>query len=100
MNNSHYPPAQKAGVKEELLSLFRMNAASKSRLVFLCGCLVFALTFELYMLQAPFAIEIDGCRYLLSGKNLVSGKGYSIWGEPSLLVPPVYPVLTGVLSLV
>lgn len=39
---------------------------------------------------------VDGVGYAISGKNLVSGLGYSFQGYPQLVNPPFYPILIGI----
>ena len=39
---------------------------------------------------------VDGVSYAISGKNLLSGLGYSYQGHPQLANPPFYPVLIGI----
>ena len=39
---------------------------------------------------------VDGVGYVISGKNLFSGLGYSFRDSPQLVNPPLYPVLIGI----
>ncbi len=39
---------------------------------------------------------VDGVGYVISGKNLFSGLGYSFHDSPQLVNPPLYPVLIGI----
>lgn len=39
---------------------------------------------------------VDGVSYAISGKNLLSGLGYSYQGHPQLVNPPFYPILIGI----
>lgn len=39
---------------------------------------------------------VDGVGYTISGKNLLSGLGYSYQGHPQLANPPFYPILVGI----
>ena len=39
---------------------------------------------------------VDGVGYAISGKNLLSGLGYSFQGSPQLVNPPLYPILIGI----
>src|SRR5919112_1839245 len=43
--------------------------------------------------------ETDGSRYLLLGWNLISGEGYTLFGDPYLLRGPGFPGLLGSLML-
>lgn len=38
---------------------------------------------------------VDGVGYAISGKNLLSGLGYSFQGHPQVVNPPFYPILIG-----
>ncbi|MBA7630966.1 hypothetical protein ES703_38493 [subsurface metagenome] len=42
---------------------------------------------------------VDGVGYAISGKNLLSGLGYSYQGSPQLANPPFYSILIGILWL-
>lgn len=42
---------------------------------------------------------VDGVGYAISGKNLLSGLGYSYQGHPQLANPPFYSILIGILWL-
>ncbi len=82
-------------MKEEAL-VVKGQQRDKSWLI-LTGCLVLGLIFILFLLKHDVFIgTADGCIYALSGKSLVSGQGYTVWGKPSLFFSPFYPLATGV----
>jgi hypothetical protein len=80
---------------EEKVLVAKRRHSDRSWLILSC-CLALGLIFSLFLLKHDNFIETDGCSYALSGKNLVSGKGYTVWGRPSLWFPPSYPLAIGI----
>lgn len=90
--------------KESLASL---DATKKSvRLVnnqdFILVCLLTLAALAIRLLSLHFyhfiGVDggVDGVSYAISGKNLLSGLGYSYQGHPQLANPPFYPILIGI----
>jgi len=82
---------------EEKMPLSLSSKKWSDRPFILMGfCLVLGLALSLFLLKYNYFVHWDGCLYTLSGKNLVSGQGYTTWGRPQLHFPPFYPLLIGI----
>ncbi|MFA5147308.1 MAG: glycosyltransferase family 39 protein [Candidatus Omnitrophota bacterium] len=63
-------------------------------------CLVLGLALSLFLFRRDAFVSTDGCAYVLLGKNLASGLGYTSWGGPHLWFPPGYPLAIGAFYLI
>ncbi len=71
----------------------------KLRIIFLS---ILLLNFILHIIAAlcrHMGVGNDEAVYLLSGKNFLSGNGYTFpLGEPQLHHPPLFPIITGIID--
>lgn len=58
-----------------------------------------ALVFRVVLISLPRIIRWDEPDYLWLGKNLLTGRGYTITGVPELHYPPLFPLLSGSIYL-
>ena len=63
-------------------------------------CIALAMLVRLVLVQFKEVVGTDEAIYLLLGRNLWSGQGFTLMGYPITMAPPLFPALAGLLDLV
>jgi hypothetical protein len=50
------------------------------------------------VLGLPRVVKWDEAGYLVLGRNLLAGQGYTTWREPETIFPPLYPIVAALLD--
>jgi len=79
----------------------RADAARHTRrdVVVLVLCVAGAFALRAWALNLRGVLDYDEAYYYILGRNLLSGNGYTLNGLPHTAFPPLYPLLTGIVSL-
>jgi len=84
-------------MKNTVFTKFIINIRHSPSAILLALCLAAGLICSLYLLAQDNVIVSDGFSNIIAGKNLVTGKGYTVNTRPQLWFHPLYPLATGIL---
>lgn len=76
------------------------NAAGRAEAMVIVAATLLALVLRVWALHARGVLDYDETYYYILGRNLLTGRGYTLNGLPHTAFPPLYPILTGLSSLV
>lgn len=76
------------------------NAARRAEAMVIVAAALLALVLRVWALHARGVLDYDETYYYILGRNLLTGRGYTLNGLPHTAFPPLYPILAGLSSLV
>jgi len=76
----------------------RPNSLISNRVFWVLVCLVIvSLALRIALVRLDRIVRWDEPDYLILGRNLVTGQGYTVSGRPELHYAPLFPIVTGML---